>query len=110
LPLRSQYRCNESVGIDRWENDFNEYGQHFLDPAVMPIAERIPRSAWFFWCYDGAFSDLGLGGRPHYLGTRSHGPVTHTPVLSFWAVSEHETGKFRYGDDGNEDQKGVLQI
>jgi hypothetical protein len=88
----------DSVGIDRWENDFNEYGQHFLEPAVMPIAERVPRSAWFFWYYDGSFSDLGLGGRPHYLGSRTHGPVTHTPILGDWAVLEHETGKFIYAE------------
>jgi hypothetical protein len=87
LPRDEAFRVADSVefvGLEQWE-DF-EIGQHWLHPSVMPIAERIPRSAWPLWYRRYWGSDIALGGYP----TDSE---THTEILGWYFMVEHATGR-----------------
>jgi hypothetical protein len=87
------------IGLDTW--DVLEYGQHWLHPAVMPIAERIPRSAWSLWYFRDWFCDLAFGGLPH-------GPETHTTVLGGGINLHHESGRFFYGEEWQGREADIL--
>jgi hypothetical protein len=45
------------IGMEQWTF---RYGKHQLHPSVLPISERIPYAAWWFWFVHGD-TDLAFG-------------------------------------------------